>query len=387
MMKKLFLFTCIALILFISGCNVDETPTKTTATTTTTLEPGSCIDAADCEDYCRSSTKCEQQYNYYHIGTGCLDGICKCTCISDELPPVISPEGEEFTYRDRVYVKTDEVMECSGSLTKVGNYTLWEESYNGYIYSAKEINIAENRYICYRWFEKPGVIIRVYDDEVKQDQPFGFDAINVDIKERNIEPPFYQIERLVDGNWSEVDRVSCPCGTECENSPLTLEPGKRHAYRWNNRIEYCNQSTLVSASNPPGVYRVKIYLDGGDVTYSKKFEIKPDINLEMITDKEVYSSQELMEITVNIKSGGFLGNVSLRVFGISGKSQSMDIERKFDLDKGNRSFSFNYLIPYCSTKSCTSVEPGPYYVKAVLLYEDAVIALSGREVRIEPSGV
>ncbi|MEA1924949.1 MAG: hypothetical protein U9M95_03675 [Candidatus Altiarchaeota archaeon] len=383
-MKKLFLFTCIALVLFISGCNVEDGGTSSTTITTTTLEPGTCSNAADCESYCRSGTSCEQ-YKYYHIETGCLEGVCECTCISDDLPPILSPQGDEFTYRDKIYVKTDEVMACGGSITKVGNYTLWEETYHGYIYSSKEINIAEDRYTCYRWFEKPGVIIRFYDDDVKQDHPFGFDAINVDVKDRSIEPPFYQIEKLVDGNWSEVDMVSCPCGTGCENPPLTLEAGKRHTYMWNNKREYCNQSTLVSESNPPGEYRVKVYLDGGDVTYSKKFEINPDITLEMVTDKRVYSSQELMKITVNIKSGGFLENVSLRVLGISGKSQSMDIRRTLDLDKGNRSFSFNYLIPLCNTKSCTVVKPGTYYVKAVLLYEDDVISSSGRDVRIEPS--
>lgn len=375
----------VAVFIFLAGCTTDNTTTSTTSTTTTTtLEPGACMDAGDCGSYCMSSTSCEQ-YRYYHIETGCLGGVCKCTCISDELPPVISPEGKEFTYRDRVYVKTDEVMECSGSLTKAGNYTIWEESYNGYIYTAKEINIAENRYICYRWFEKPGVIIRFYNDEIKQDHLFEFDVINVDVKDRDIEPPFYKIEELVEGNWREVEMVSCPCGTECSRPPLTLEPGKRHAYKWNNRVEYCNQSTLVSASTPPGVYRVKVYLEDNEVIYSKKFEIKPDIALEITTDKKTYTSQELMEITVNIKSGGFLGNVSLHVSGISGKSKKMNIERNLDLDKGNQSFSFNYLIPYCSTKSCTSVEPGPYYVKAVLLYGDDVITSAGREVYIEPS--
>jgi len=387
MLKKLFLFTCVVLVLLNSGCNVQQTKTTSTTTSTTpttTLKPGSCIDAADCESYCKSSTSCTQ-YTYYHVDAVCSDGLCECTCVSDELPPVLGPQGEEFTYRDKVYVKTDEVMECCGSITKVDNYTIWEETYNGFIYSPKEINIAEDRYTCYRWFEKPGLIVRLYNDEVKQDQPFGFDAINVDVRDRSIEPPYYNIEELVEGNWTNVDRVSCPCGTECEKTPLTIEPGNRHAYKWSNMIEYCNQSMLVSKSTHPGVYRVKVYLDGGDMAYSEEFEITPDVTMELVTDKRVYSSQELMDLTVNIKSGGFLENLSLHVSGVFGKSKSLDIERIFDLDKGNRSFNFNYLIPLCTTKSCTVVDPGTYYVKAVLLYEGDVISSSGREIRIEPS--
>ncbi|OYT27501.1 MAG: hypothetical protein B6U97_01330 [Candidatus Altiarchaeales archaeon ex4484_96] len=377
-------------MLLLSGCMVENEPevssstVSTTSFTTSTLEPGTCNNAGDCQTYCINTKNCTQ-YTYYHIETECVDGGCRCVCVSDELPPVLSPQGDEFTYRDKTYQKTSIIMICGGDLTVVGNYTIWSDSINGYIYTAQEINIAEDRFMCYRWFEKPGVIVKSYTDRAKQGGSYGFDVINVDVVERTIEPPYFLVQRVFEGNLTDIDMLEGPCGEQAsQQEPIILKPENRKVFEWNTKIEYCNGSNPISESAPPGTYRVKIFLENGELTYSDEFTLEPNVIIDIKTDKKDYRSQELIKMSVELESKGFLNNVSLRIFGISGQSGSLNIRKDFDLDAGNQTLRFNYLIPSCSSGECSSIEPGSYNVRALLYYEGESISSDSTKVNIEP---
>ena len=390
MMKSIaniILISTIVLILLAGCIKVErtETTTITTTITTTTIKPGTCITDSDCKSFCISNITCEQ-YKYFHIESKCEKGKCLCRCVEDKLPQLIPPEGNEFVYEGKTYIRTNKITDCNGDIKRIGNVTIWVDIYNGYIYSPYEIDIGKGIYKCYRWFQEPGVIIRLDKKRYGQGRPVKISTINIDIVNKTITYPI--IERF-DKNWTEIKRVLCPCNSKCnETHLLSLNVDETKKYEWNGREEYCNGSELVSKSAPVGRYRIKVYVNGNDTIYSREFDIKPNVKATVTTDKDVYTSQEIMNIEVNISSGGDIENVSLYLVGIStGQARGLNEKRHIDIKEGKMTLNFNYLIPYCSVSGCSIIKPGEYTVGLILVYNEDIIGSAKKKVRIEPKQI
>ncbi len=380
-------FIILIVLAYLGGFLGGPASTTTTTVTTTTLEPGVCRITADCKQYCITNASCEQ-YEYYHIETKCVNYVCVCECMSDEMPPIISPEGNEFVYRDDTYVKTDEITNCEGSVIKIDGITIFSDSIHGHIYSAQEIDIGKDLYKCYLWVIKPGVMLELDRREYGQGMPVKTTIKNVDIVNKSINP-YYIVEKLNEdsGNWSAVDRAVCPCGVICSlMPPITLTPDETTRLVWNGREESCDGNTLVSKAASMGTYRIKVMVDGNQPAYSREFELGANINMTLTTEKVVYKSMDKINIVINISSGGDIDNVTLYVRGITAKmDKGLDIEETFDLKEGKKNLKYVYQIPRCTTGDCTGITPGEYTIRAIIGHSEDALATVTKDIRIEPA--
>jgi hypothetical protein len=106
----------------------------------------------------------------------------------------------------------------------------------------------------------------------------------------------------------------------------------------------------------------------------------PEVEASLSTDKGLYHSNELMDITVTVDSSSSLRDVDVRVYGINSRYYRLDKTEKKDLDVGLNTIKFSYKTPPCT--GCAGISPGTYQVSVDLIYNGNVLATATNDVEI-----
>ncbi len=82
-----------------------------------------------------------------------------------------------------------------------------------------------------------------------------------------------------------------------------------------------------------------------------------------------------MRISISFLSPQDFSNAEIKVSGIESRySDYISINKIVNLKKGENSFEFSYIAPYCSV--CTGISPGKHELKAYVIYKNTTLASS-----------
>ncbi|MBW2991722.1 hypothetical protein KY345_00710 [Candidatus Woesearchaeota archaeon] len=109
-------------------------------------------------------------------------------------------------------------------------------------------------------------------------------------------------------------------------------------------------------------------------------ETPPQANLELTTDKDLYHSNEMMNINVNIATDMQADNVSVRVYGIYASRNRLDMSKNLDLNIGSNDAVFEFKTPSCNT--CSGIRAGTYEINAEISKDGEVIGKTSKEIEI-----
>jgi hypothetical protein len=101
------------------------------------------------------------------------------------------------------------------------------------------------------------------------------------------------------------------------------------------------------------------------------------------TEKDLYHSDEIMNITVEVTSTGNLDNATLMIEGIQDKHgrTRLSHEMQVNLTSGVNNFTYDYQLPECS--SCAGLNAGTYQVNVTLTENGTVISNATKSVEIQ----
>ena len=105
------------------------------------------------------------------------------------------------------------------------------------------------------------------------------------------------------------------------------------------------------------------------------FKLMPSSSLELkieslSTDKELYHSNEPMNITLEISSSNKIDNVTVNVFGIKDRMDNYRINRleTVNLTNGINFFTYSYITPPCY--GCAGIDAGMHDITAIVSYQE-----------------
>jgi len=92
------------------------------------------------------------------------------------------------------------------------------------------------------------------------------------------------------------------------------------------------------------------------------------------TDKDLYHSNDVMKITVLVRSQGDMTNTTLVLSGIRDRRGSPHLTREIplNLSPGPNTLAYDHKLPACS--SCSGLNPGTYTIEASLVRDGGIIA-------------
>jgi hypothetical protein len=101
------------------------------------------------------------------------------------------------------------------------------------------------------------------------------------------------------------------------------------------------------------------------------------------TDKDLYHSNDVMNIAISVMTAGTMNNTTIRIEGISDRHGRMRLSHEIaaNLSTGPATFIYDYQLPSCS--SCAGLDPGTYQVNITLVQNGVVISNMTRTVQIE----
>jgi hypothetical protein len=86
------------------------------------------------------------------------------------------------------------------------------------------------------------------------------------------------------------------------------------------------------------------------------------IYLQLDTDKELYHSNEMMNITLHVTSDIEMNNATARVYGIYAGSNRLDLSKTADIKEGENTIYFEFRTPPCNR--CSGISAGNYTITA-----------------------
>ncbi|MBP7715875.1 MAG: hypothetical protein KA094_01145 [Methanoregulaceae archaeon] len=92
------------------------------------------------------------------------------------------------------------------------------------------------------------------------------------------------------------------------------------------------------------------------------------------TDKDLYHSKEVMNITVSASARGDMSNTTLKLVGIKSRhgDYQLDKEIPVTLTPGQNSLRYNHTLPTCS--SCSGLSAGMYDIDVELVRNGTVVS-------------
>jgi len=96
-----------------------------------------------------------------------------------------------------------------------------------------------------------------------------------------------------------------------------------------------------------------------------------ELNIESFsTDKQLYHSNEPMNITLEISSSKKIDNVTLNVLGIKDRRNNYRISRleTVNLTGGINIFTYSYTTPSCY--GCAGIDAGIHDITAIVSYQE-----------------
>jgi hypothetical protein len=103
--------------------------------------------------------------------------------------------------------------------------------------------------------------------------------------------------------------------------------------------------------------------------------ITESVEIENVTtDKDTYHSNEIMNITVVLKSATDVSGVYANVSGVTNKrgKNLLFKETTTNLTRGLNNVTFTYKMPACS--SCSGISEGAYYFNTSVVYGNVTVA-------------
>ncbi len=102
--------------------------------------------------------------------------------------------------------------------------------------------------------------------------------------------------------------------------------------------------------------------------------------MQLSTDKNVYHSNEIMNITIDIQSNTDTKNMTLRIYGIYSGKNRLERTKTITLKKGANTESITYKTPRCT--GCAGIRPGTYKVNAQLKYNNTLLVNTSNDIDI-----
>jgi hypothetical protein len=120
-----------------------------------------------------------------------------------------------------------------------------------------------------------------------------------------------------------------------------------------------------------------VFLSG--CTMQGKYIHRPGI-ASLETDKGLYHSGEIINITAGINSPINLENVKVRFYGIYSRVYRLDNTQTVNLSIGKNTASLEYKAPNCF--GCSGIRPGTYQISADLIYGNDVLTTEKTDIEI-----
>jgi hypothetical protein len=101
------------------------------------------------------------------------------------------------------------------------------------------------------------------------------------------------------------------------------------------------------------------------------------------TDKPLYHSNEVMDITIDVRSTGVMNNATLHFTGIEnlyGDTLLKDMI-PVNLSPGTNTISYKHQLPTCS--HCAGLDPGDYQFNVTLEQNGTILSYTNHTIRIE----
>ncbi len=112
-------------------------------------------------------------------------------------------------------------------------------------------------------------------------------------------------------------------------------------------------------------------------TTEKSMELEVSIE----TDKDLYHSNEQINITVTVKSVKEIGGSALRVYGLKKSSfYFLDTKENIDIKSGVNTYSYEMKTPRCNV--CSGIKAGTYNINAEITYLGEVVGKGTKKVEI-----
>ena len=101
------------------------------------------------------------------------------------------------------------------------------------------------------------------------------------------------------------------------------------------------------------------------------------------TDKDLYHSKEIMNITVLANSQGDMSNTTLRLRGIQDRHGDfqLDQESPVNLSPGLNTLLYDHQLPSCS--SCSGLSAGTYQIEVELIHDGMIISNMTHSIQLE----
>ncbi|MDY6964764.1 MAG: hypothetical protein SVM80_02170 [Halobacteriota archaeon] len=94
------------------------------------------------------------------------------------------------------------------------------------------------------------------------------------------------------------------------------------------------------------------------------------VEVEVMTDKEVYHSDNPMKIVVSLHASKEIDDVRIDLEGIKNKRGTHKLIKSTseNLTSGVNNVTFDFITPPCSL--CAGLDPGAYYINATVVYDN-----------------
>jgi hypothetical protein len=105
--------------------------------------------------------------------------------------------------------------------------------------------------------------------------------------------------------------------------------------------------------------------------------------LSVSTDKELYHSNEVMHISVDVTSSGTMNNATLLITGIEDRYGDTRLMHTIaaNLSPGTNRLTYDYQLPPCS--HCAGLDPGDYEFNITLERDGMILDYTNHTIRIE----
>lgn len=114
-------------------------------------------------------------------------------------------------------------------------------------------------------------------------------------------------------------------------------------------------------------------------TSTTKTSVELDVSIE--SDRELYHSNELINITVTVISEKEIGGAALRVYGLKKSSYYyLDKKENIDIKAGVNVYRYEMKTPRCNV--CSGIKAGTYNINAEITYLGGVVGAGIKEVEI-----
>lgn len=105
--------------------------------------------------------------------------------------------------------------------------------------------------------------------------------------------------------------------------------------------------------------------------------------LSVSTDKDLYHSNEIMHVTVEVSSSKTLNNATVLFSGIENSYGDLKLNGTLsaNLTPGLNTLSYNHTMPSCS--HCSGLDPGDYNFNVTLERDGVIFDMVNHTIRIE----